>query len=340
MGKVKTLINAVKFSQKNSNGLRVEETSIEPGLYSVSIEVNELRVNNYSEYLFSGDSLNPALEFKVSLEKISPPAFNWFFYEEDVDDFAQKVLSMSDPNVLKPTANVLKRGTILEFEKRNNVVDANFFYKSFAVPLFIRLSSRGGLTDVNFEARNYSPIAGAKPQVFSFWTGFASSLSDGCESTAISRITGGKELPYRIPDSNLLSLNVFALNDFRNMAADSNLYLETVIYLPKITNPLQEGIRLAAPFGIFTPGLSCSYGSSLRNCIMDINSATPFVVSDLQSLFNSIRDENACVYKETGLNSGKWIVFWNEQKILEELKPKKNQITDAKLCETRTILSS
>jgi hypothetical protein len=247
---------------------------------------------------------------------------------------------MSDPSIPKYSANVLKRGTILEFERTGSRVDANFFYKTFAVPLFIELSTRkaSSYTDANFAVLNYLLPGGIKPEMFSYWTGFASSLSDGCESTVVSRITGGKELPYRIPDFNIPAMNLYELSDFRSMASDSNLYLETVLYLPKTTNPLQEGIQLNAPFSIFTPKVSCKH--SAAPCIVDINSNTPFIVSDLQSLFKSINDENVCVYKETGLNSGKWIIFWNQQKILREMDAKKNQITDAKICETRSRLSS
>jgi len=343
--KLLALFNEAKFKLL-VNGIETDSLEISPGIYRVRIDMNELAANTSPNYLFLGGQLTPELELTITLEKDSNPEFDWFFYNREGDDAVMLFVDAQTQKI--PTfdnyvTNFSNRGAIIEFSTTSaGSITAKNFYTTFAVPLFIRIGKTPGGTKNSFTTTGFSSEGHLNPLQFSYWTGFASSLGNGCEDIT----TTGGALPYLLPDSKVAGSTTdnFELKEYNSTKSDQNTYLETVVYLP---NNAGSSITLAGPLNIYWKGGSCTTASSGgANCTFIINkSETSFVIpadqvnptNSLHYVFNSIKDSNVCVYQEPNPTGGtKWVLFWNEQKILKELSARKSaSIKDATLCAAR-----
>jgi len=321
-------------------------TALTAGLYTGHIDVNELALPSTSSYLFnSGNVLNSNIKINVTLNSQPTTYFDWMFYQQGDSELAES--SVSDSGITPGNyaiSNDSKRGTVLELEynSKTGVADSNVLYNTFGVPFFVRVADVNGNIDRNFtvEARTQTP-----PTLFSYWTGFASSLGlgTGCETIANA---ANNTLEYRSPDKKVGTATnplTFEFTDFNSTKKDSVEYLETVVFLPSSSSgPAVDGVEFSSPFNAYTKNFAC-IGSPSGRCTFDINSSmTSYKLSNtttLTSIINGIKDRNLCVYK--GINARgntQWTVFWNQQKILSELNAKKTAITDANICATREIL--
>ena len=338
------LIKSINFEKAGITG----DKTIEAGMHKVMINIAQTGEVNYSNnYLFlpSGE-LNHALNITVSLEKKSNPSYNWFFYEDDsTDSFAEKINELA--NNRKPNAyasNVQDRGLVMDFNKAGSTINFNKFYKTYADPLFIKVTGNSnGDSDADLAVSGY--FSGA--DTFTYWSGFASTQSNGCETTSASPPGGVKTLPYRVPDSNLN--NKFVIPEFSKVVPNSKIYLETVIYLPEETQVTLDKARFYSNLLNNTPLPSNGVGAppnenpnDMNASILTLKSTTSLhKVNSVADVFSKIRSEEICVANQKiGPSSEKWILFWNQQKILNDLNVLKQGITDANLCDIRQDLSS
>ena len=342
MDRFKNLINSINFSQ-TIGGVKITTLDLSPGYYTVSVDMNELEaLNDSSSYLFATgtNEVNPSLKLVVSFEKIPQSiGYDWFFYyDETTDSFMDLFTNLQTPS--KYVTNVFDRGTVLEYTMGAPASDQKF-YKTFATPLMLKVSSSSvsGLSDANYTVENYTSDTPSPYDTFTYWTGFASSQLDGCETTALNPPLGMKSLPYRIPDVNIVSVGViqnFEIPELKFVKKDSNIYLESVLYLPKVANSNKLKITTSNRQLFNSSGICTG-----PTCNLTINDENPTHSSEtLAEVFENIKNESICVYKDSGTGNTKWRLFWNQQRILQDLNTMKNNINDAKLCELRSILSS
>ena len=339
--KFNKLIKSINFEKAGVTG----DKTIESGMHKVIINITQTGENNYSDnYLFlPNGELNPALKITVSLEKKSSPSYKWFFYEDNsTDSFAEQIeglASSRQPNAY--VSNVYDRGLVMDFNRVGSTINFSKFYKTYAVPLFIKVTGDlSGNSDANFTVTGYP-----SSDTFTYWSGFASTQSNGCETTSASPPSGIKTLPYRVPDSNInriieSSNNTFVIPEFskegannKGVVPNSKIYLETVIYSPKDSAIALDKHRF---------DFNLSNTSNTHANMLTLNSNNSLhAVESVADIFNKIKSEEICVANQKlGPNSEKWIVFWNQQKILGDLNTLKHGITDANLCDIREELSN
>ncbi len=115
------------------------------------------------------------------------------------------------------------------------------------------------------------------------------------------------------------------------------MYVETVLYLP-----MGKTLRLGTPLSLFYNAGQCTISGTTASCYLDINAdlaEAPFKIlssssttpaETLAEIREKIKSQDVCVYKEMqGTNEPKWILFWNQQKVLNALDARKNAIPSA-----------
>ncbi len=321
------------YNLYNNNGVEFNISSVQSGLYQISIDLNSL--NDYSSdyYLFNQQGeLQPNVDIKVTITPISPPTFDWFFYEYgDIDITNSSVQYVQSPGNDYYLTNVTKRGIALEFTESANTHDFNDakVYKTYAVPLFSRIVDRNGVGDTNMSINS-----NVDHDAFTYWTGFASTKGSGCETTALG--STDTFLPYRLPDTKKQytgSQSIFYLPELNNLAQNSKMYLETSLFLP-----IGNSMTLTAPFRIYNKSNYCD-GNSQQACTFTVtDSLKSSSFSNLQELFDRIKSEYLCVYQGVSNGKGEWSVFWNQQKLYKDLNTMKATITDANICTAREIV--
>ncbi len=334
--KLKNLVSGIDFIQ-TVDGLEINNNILSPGEYRITADFNSTSLSTSGSYLFDSpaDTLNSGLNIKVKFEKINSPRFNWFFYYDQNDSFAEQLVTPTSEE--KYVTNVIDRGTILYFEKNNSTMSIKNFYSTFAVPLVIRLKDKdiNGVSDSEFKVDAYDK------DIFTYWTAFASNLSNGCETTSLAPPEGKKVLPYRVSDSNLGNTSR-EIRELRNVKTNSTMYLGTVLYLP--TNENSNNI-LRFPFRVFTKkgvfdGNYQDYSTVIIMKDDEIYSANKIV--SIKDALDGINNETVCVTYDKSTEVEKWNLFWNQDKVIDSLKNdiKSQVLSDSKICASRELMSS
>ena len=310
-------------------GIEVDETTIEAGLYSVRIDMNELGEITTSDYLFNSNVLNPTIGITVTVQKQSPPELDWFFYQEGYEDDFEEVFRARDaattPNALG--TNVENRGEIIKFDEATDDISNASFYKTYAYPMLVLVE--GDLNgDSNTQIKsndvgNQPNLSFENSDILSYWSGIGSSKGDGCETT--STTTKTNHLPYRVPDMGIAS-DLFNFSDIGHnltkVIPNSKLLMSTVFYLP-YSQGSNRTLDLETNMNTYMDTNSCTSPP----CVLAIKeSMSNYKVNDLNGVFSGINNSNICVYQEIGIRQeNKWSIFWNESEILKDLN---NQIYD------------
>jgi hypothetical protein len=334
-------MNATKFRVTNE-GVLQSSKDITPGLYSVKIDINELTESKQSDYLFkvSGE-LNPSLDLTVTLEKIQSPPFEWFFYDSNSNNLDEGFgLNTINNTASVYETNVSRRGTVMQYSKTNLGEEDTDFFKSYAVPLFVRLvSDSNGNTNGRLKVVEEEISTQFKPEngTFSYWTGFASSIDNGCATITDAQST----LPYRVSDLVIRQNGNIEYNSFdypmMNATANSKMYLETVLYLPQ-----SKSMSLVSPMKMYTKNTTCANPQD-ANCLININTNVKMGEAyDLNMAFTGIKEGKICISKKVSATGEVWDLFWNQNEMLKLLADRKANIIstnrDANLCESREIL--
>ncbi len=355
VARMKNLVNSINFKQ-SIGGVRVDETMLEPGMYQVSIDMNDIDLSSAAtSTLFKPDgSINPAANIKVTLEKQTPPAFDWFFYydEDSASRFAGSIYGGGSTATTFNKTNIQDRGLIVNFTKSGSSMSGTL-YKTIAIPLIARIADTNlpSVPPAKFDAQG----SGLGQSNFTYWTGFASSLpagpQRGCETISLTPPLGNKALPYRIADINAGLNNIqtnihnYTIEELVNVAPNSVMYLETVLYMP-----VGSGLWIQAPFKISTlNGTTTSTPQNpqtLNISPSDQAWASVFKIdgtstnNTLENIFDKIADGNVCVIRDTSQSATNWRLFWNQTAVLNALNPVRTSIRDANLCAARQQLSS
>jgi len=335
LAKLNTLVNGIDFVQ-TVNGLKVNDNLLVPGEYRVTVDINATApISINGSYLFTlpAETLTNGLNIKVNFEKINSTKFNWFFYYSQSDSFAEDFATPTP--ALNYITNVIDRGTILNFEKNNSTIITKNFYSTYAVPLIIKIKDKNveGVFDSKFE------VSGYNQDIFTYWTAFASSLGDGCETTSITPPNAKKVLPYRVNDSNLGNA-MYEIRELRDVLPNSIIYLGTVLYLP--VNDSISSLKI--PFKVFTKKETIDGDIEQNpNLLLTSNDSiySQYKFISLKEVLGGINSESVCVIYDKSTGTENWKLFWNQDKMLDSLKVQvKPSITDAKICQSRELMSS
>ena len=326
---MRALFNQIDFSETGvlTNGF------FRAGEYEVIINL-DIAENISAHTLFDdAGNLNTGVTIDVEFRRIRSPFQDWFFYNTQIGDVFDTDISVVEPEFY--IANDRKRGVVFEFVHNATSIGlgGSTVYKTTATPLFIRLADVNGDTNNSFEIDFDIGLDQAEESgIFTYWSGFASSLGDGCEDIMVDANTPKLPLVYRIPDRFALdnTRKKVYLDEYAVTKADGIEYLETVLFIPKFaSDTLQRNIT--TPFNIYTTESACN--ASTTNCEIDIVALnSPHSVETIQELFDGIRNEEICVNSEVNGDNTNWTLFWNSNKILQDLDTRKADITDATLC--------
>ena len=323
-----TLINTV-------GGITVDNTKFSPGEYRITIDVNKMQGQNLGGLFLANDEFNPKMNVIVYIEKISEPKLNWFFYYTR-DNYKAELYS---PTLAEGsyTTNYLDRGTIMNFEKTSTSSRMINFYPTISVPLIAKLVDKGqaGVSDSSFK------VDGAyytNKSAFSVWTGFASSLGGGCQTTIVNPKEGDNALPYRLIDSSL-SDNWYTIEDLNELQPNTKLYVSTVLYLPSM-----GALQMQVPFKAFTLKQTVT-GTNATPAILviDPNDYSQYTIDSLTDVLDGMKNEKVCIYYDKSAGAEKWKLFWNQDKVLDALKSTvSSQITSdgVTICPSRALMSS
>lgn len=338
---MKNLYNNIEFSFNGGQG----SGAITAGLYAVNIDVEIDSSATETNLFLQDNSLNPDAKIKIDFTKISEPSFNWFFY-----DYGNLEIDLTNTGTQSANLweiNSGKRGILLTIEHNpaNPNFNNNMFYPNYATTLVARLKSNSsGNADANF---SITSLGNYDHNNFSYWTGFASSLDEGCGNIDNE---GDSTLPYREPDSRVTytSTTTFEFSNYKTSKPNSTMYLQSVLFWPTSFINNSTGLvvspLISAPFGLMVNGTW--YNGSASSPVNNIRLNTPsdeFMVENLRDLINAIEQEKVCINTSiTPTRTTKWTLFWNQTKILETINSaKRNLLTtnnDANLCATREIL--
>ncbi len=310
------------------------DSPISAGKYHVIITIKGGEIG-----FFINGELNPSVQLTIDLTPslVQPDSFDWFFYDSPNDLFEDDI-----PKILSSlnSANMLKRGTLMEFNKNDEETDLSDvkMYTGFASPLFAKVVDINGYANTNFSIY-YTGGEVNYYDAFTLWTGVGSTLGEGCKNISVS----DEMLPYREPDTNI-SAGEFDLSFLGATKPNNSLYLESVLYVPQ-TSEMQSNanyIRINSSFGVYSLDDSCE--PNQNNCFVQIDSSkTPFRVLTLSDLFNAIREESVCVNKSNTLAESNWTLFWNSSEILDSIKQTEESVvaTDASssLCTSRPYVT-
>jgi len=323
--------NKIKFT---SYGGDITTPKFDAGTYTVAI--NFISSNGSFELFDPNNQFDSDLTIIIDLKQKSLPAYNWFFYENGIEDVLSEI-EASEPTI--GNSNVTNRGAIFRFEHtdNNNDLSTSTLWKTFATPLFTKISQDGNDSYNNFTISKDGGIEGLVDDTFTYWTGFASTKGQGCED--ISPVQTDGYLVYNTPDK-LLSTSASArinveISEYNYIDVNTIEYLQSVIYLPynfeqrnNVTLTMDGNLLLTTPNSTCTT-LPCKLEIKASNTVYKIN--------NLQEVFDNIVSGKVCVSEERNGNRTNWKLFWNENEILKNLNAKKALITDADLCEARLI---
>jgi len=328
----------VEFVVSGPDGSTIAETNIEPGLYSARIDMNEIGEVTTSNYLFTAKTLNPTINIKVTLTKERAPKINWFFYEQGYNDNFKELFVNTPPTAdgSSYTTNVDRRGEIIKFTEENGVISGGVsFFRTYAYPLFVAVKGGpSGITNTKIDlvGTTGSTVGFVNQDTLTYWSGFASSLGDGCDTTSTAVLK--KFLPYRIPD--IASNDSFYLHDpahsLASVTPNSTLLLNTVFYLPYTPGSTQS-LDLTAQMPLYHPTGTCT----TPPCEISIQeSMSDYKVNDLESVLEGINNNTVCVQRELDgvQQKNKWTLFWNESEILVDLNTMAQGIGDVEICKT------
>jgi len=326
--------NGVEFVKRD--GEIIEGTDIDAGLYTVRIDMNEMAEVTTSNYLFNVGILNPSIDIKVILEKESSPKLDWFFYNEGyTDDFEEAFREIGTQTTTNAySTNVLNRGEIITFDETSGDINNTSFSQTYAYPLFVIVNG-----DANGDTNTLITLKDTveEPTMnfvgkenLSYWTGFASSKGDGCETIALD--SQSNFLPYRVPDFGITDTQFYMADTMHNLekvVPNSKMLLSTVFYLP-YTNRSTRKLDFETPMPLYHTAASCS----TPPCNLSLQeSMSTYKADNLNTIFDEIRNENICVYKSIGtLQEKRWSIFWNEQKILTDLNALAQSISGVTIC--------
>ncbi|HNV00854.1 MAG TPA: hypothetical protein PKK60_00300, partial [archaeon] len=327
---IQNLFEKVKFTQ--FDGEFFEE--LQTGTYKTKIKIQEVGTLTSPNLFNSSNELNENIEISVDFySNPTPPKINWFFYNFPNEDFNN---IQTNPNSSFKNTNLTKRGKLLSFIYigESPVFNNYEFTPNYATPIMVRLT-----TDNNAnmsKAFSVSNNLNLDSDTFSYWTAYASSVSDGC-----TNITSDESLlPYREGDkksSTNTNQNNFYFNQFDSeLKPNSSVYLQTILFWP--TN-LRDTITInGASFEIYTKNLDNNLGSVKIN-EMDNN----FSVINLEDIIEGIKNQKICVnYSPIGTRNTSWTIFWNTKSVYDSINGRKieilNRKKDANLCLTREIL--
>ncbi len=315
---------------KSLHGVLINDTKISPGYYKVILDLNDTGIQDLGGLFYNENMLNPNMNVKIYFEKVSDPKLDWFFYYIK-DNYADSVF-LPQTGADAFTTNYLDRGTIMNFEKRGDNTNLTKFYSTFAIPLIGKIvdQGEGNGSDSSFVL---SGDEFKNKELFTVWTGFASSIGAGCGTTIINPKEGKKALPYRILDSNLGGTE-YEITDLNRVTPNSVMYVETVVYLPTTFTEFD----MNSPFTVFS--LSGNTNSN-KSLFVGLTNYTNYKIDSLENILQGIKDQNICMYYDNSTDKETWKLFWNQDKVLDSLKAiVKPQITDATVCESRELLSS
>lgn len=294
--------------------------------------------------LIDPEKLNIRINFREAGGK---PLLNWFFYEAGVESLDDQI---NQANNSFYNTQIQNRGQVLRFEQdlQNFDLQGILAYPQFAIPLFVKVQKNEDETINSFKIKNISPLDQIDNtnllgnSTFSYWSGFASSLGEGCEEI----LEGESSLVYRLNDKiekidNLSQ--IFQVNLYPNQ--ESNLkegkeFLQTIIYSPILGS---AGTQLQFDLNYEKNNLFNKDGicSSTNDCRIKIDNSTNVInwTNSLQNILDGIKNQTICVTAQQDGTSNKvdWILFWNENKIFENLKNAKTRAINAdseiKYCE-------
>lgn len=332
--KIQNLFKEVEFKQLEGNLIG----ELAAGTYNVNINIL-LTEEQENSGLFNGNSLDPKIKITVNFsELVKKPEIDWFFYEFGDYDF--NGITPNGAKTFKNT-NLVNRGEILKYVYNGETNNFNnyIFSPSYAVPVIARLKTGSSLSDTN---RTFS-VSNSIGEVdkFSYWTGFASSIDDGC-TNIVTNPKSGSVLPYREADSVNDSTRInfyFGQLDNGVIKQNQTMYLQTVLFWP---SDISNSINITnAKFKIYTK----EEESNSEGTINVSNVNNNFKVLDLNSMFEGIKNEKICVhYGATGTRSTSWTIFWNTNSIYRDIQARKEAIIntnkDSQICQLRQILGS
>jgi len=342
---VKALINLfskAKFTY--SEGIQTEGYSgvLGAGTYPVNIIIEETDTLTSPKLFDSNFELNPNLSITINFgPKKYAPTVNWFFYDYSDEDFNSLTsIPTTEHNFLN--TNILFRGELLSFTQNYNKPEFEIgdyaFSPSYAVPLLVRLKTDSS-GDMNKEF--YANLQSTQNfEQFSYWTGFASSIDNGCTNITTDSLNPDEEspkLPYRESDSKDGENFYFAQFD-ENLVPNSTIYLQTILFWPNI--PGTTTVNLTnTPNLFYTKNADNNSGSILIS-----QKDSTFSVNTIEELFSAINEEKVCVHQGISQGGTKWTLFWNTKSIYDSIQQRKTSIltnnSDANLCTIREILGS
>jgi hypothetical protein len=114
------------------------------------------------------------------------------------------------------------------------------------------------------------------------------------------------------------------------------MYLSTVLYLPS-----NKEIQIKAPFNVYTQNDVIEGDQySIGTTIIKASDYPENKIDSLKKLFETISEEKVCILYDNSTSVEKWDLFWNQDKILDQLENVKANIDDAKRCETSELKAS
>lgn len=318
-------------------------------IIDLDIPASETQVEFSTNYLFNNNNelINPEkINLKINFRKIGgEPLLDWFFYEFGVESLDESINQTS--NNFYDT-QFEKRGQVLNFEQ--DIVSFNVenikAYPSFAIPIFIKVQNDENLLN-NFQISDIDPIDNIRGtefenSIFSYWTGFASSMGDGCTEL----LKGEDSLVYRMEDritefsSDQGIFEIELYYEKENELQIGKEYLQTVIYAPILSslgntltfdiNPQNQNVYNKN--GVCNNNNNCKIQLTNSNYVVNWNTS-------LQDIINGIKNETICVTanQDGTTNRINWTLFWNENKIIGELTPAKREIinndAESNICE-------
>lgn len=365
--RAKELFKNTKFyisGQEVATSGLIERYNLQTGLYKISIEIGgenndafkslqseSVDIDFITNFLFNSDDKlidENNLNIKINFTKIGgEPLLDWFFYKNGVEDIDNIVLNEND-NTFYNT-QIQKRGQVMSFEQDIINLDISNIkiYPNYAIPLFTKVEKTNNQLINDFNIQNITNIDKIKNTPilnnhFSYWSGFASSLGEGCEEILKEETSLVYRHKDKIIDTNSIQ-NIFKIELYpnqQNNLKNGKEYLQTVIYSPILgsTNTQLSFNVISQNQNIYNKNGLCN---STNNCKLDTNNSNYKINwnNSLQDIINGIKNETICVTtQQTGINNkSNWTLFWNENEILKELTTIKratiNSDIDSKICE-------
>lgn len=214
--------------------------------------------------------------------------------------------------------NLSDRGTIMKIGQNQEMIG---FAPSAATPILLQMAPKDGKVEVYYWLRDESgqiPISGA--QFMNIWNGIGSTMKSA-SGACIDYY--GNELKYGFPDkaaeSGTCASKVSGSYGFSyNPAEESQLYFETVFYVPE---SLAINLRKSCQNNSFF--YSPSLGTSTTNTPVSLNSTNSKARAvTMEDVFGLISDEYVCV----SADSEYYYFWWNPQKVLSGLDDTKSKI--------------